>query len=356
MWRPIFENTAVGYALMDEHGRFAGATRGLAEMLGCTCEQVIGRTAAEAFGLHESALSVKVTERAREPVLILSNGSRFRWSTEPLSINGFSASYSIGILRDESALESLEFQLTHRDRLATLGSLTASLTHEIAAPLTIIANNAEMLLDDVSVDEARQCLTLILDEAQRLGTLLREFLSFVHDAPLNTAAQDAVELVKKSVQMLRYQPDCRKAIYRIEAEPDLPPLAGDAEHLQQVLFNLISNACDALPEGGQININVRRADTLLADGREAIEISITDDGQGIAAFDLERVFEPFYSTKPPGKGTGLGLPIARRIVTAHGGQLHLASSPGEGTRASLLLPVWTPTINRTQGNGMNEMS
>jgi two-component system NtrC family sensor kinase len=117
-----------------------------------------------------------------------------------------------------------------------------------------------------------------------------------------------------------------------EFAPDAPMIAGDRQQLWQVFLNLFTNASDAMPEGGTLTIRVAAAESQIA-------VEVSDTGQGIAPEDLPRVFESFFTTKPAGKGTGLGLPISRRIVEEHGGTLHLASEPGKGTTVRILLPV-----------------
>jgi signal transduction histidine kinase len=203
-----------------------------------------------------------------------------------------------------------------------------------------MANGAELLLERDGIDaETADSLNNMLEEADRIQALLRSILRFARNEPITTGPQDATKLVTKSAQIIGRQSVCARVNLRIDAEPTLPRIAGDAEHLQQVFTNLIKNACDASHDGQEIVIKL--AAGALSSGEAAVEVTVTDQGTGIKPTDLQHVFEPFYSTKSVDEGTGLGLTIAQRIVSAHRGELLITSLPGNGTRVTVLLPVFT---------------
>jgi len=164
-------------------------------------------------------------------------------------------------------------------------------------------------------------------------------MSYAGDAPLRITALDIVKLAERSVRLLNHQQPCRNISLKVNAEPHLPQVAGDEQRLQQVFFNLMKNACDASQDGSEVHVRVRLSQ--LTDGAAAIEVTIKDHGKGFSPSDTERLFQPFVSSKPAGEGTGLGLPIAHRIVAAHHGELRLNSTPGVGTEATVLLPVFS---------------
>jgi signal transduction histidine kinase len=246
--------------------------------------------------------------------------------------------YYVGGLYETVNLEVFENQVARLNRLALLGGLSAEMAHEIAGPLSVIANNADLILEENGVDhDARQSLIAIRNEADRLSVLLRDFLLLSRDTPLEVRPHDIVKLIETPVRLLRHQALRKNVTLEIEAEPDIPQVSGNAERLQQVFFNLIKNACEATRPGSEVRIEVRP--DWSAEKEEMLEVAIIDQGEGIDPHQAEHIFEPFYSTKPAKFGTGLGLPISRRIVEAHHGDMTITNVPPMGARAVVKLPV-----------------
>jgi signal transduction histidine kinase len=334
----LFEHASVGCALVASDGRVVSVTRAFAEMLDCPINVLFGQSIFKMLTCSNTSKPRTLLEEGQTSTVTRS-GRSLSWTVHKIARGAALTGYYVGLLCDEGQLKAFERKLVHRDRLAMIGESTAAIAHELAGPMNVIANNAELLLgQDGTVEDSRETLLIMRDEAFRLIELVRDILCLARDTPLNICAQDALKLVKKWVRLIGPQLPYKNIQLRIEAEPNLPPVAGDAQRLQQVFFNLITNACDASPSGREVLVQLRGAE--LEGGDPAVEITIVDGGDGIAASDLKQVFEPFFSTKPVGEGTGLGLAIAHRIVTAHRGELHLVSKPGEGARATVLLPVY----------------
>jgi nitrogen-specific signal transduction histidine kinase len=335
--RPLFEPRPIGCALMESDGRIVSATRSFALTLGFQSKSLFGQSIFDLLKSQDNAKPRSLLNEG-EPIRVSDRDGRlFGWSVYRIAPGFALSGYYVGLICDETDWETFECRLAHHDRLATLGCLTAEMAHEIAGPLNVIANNAELLLEEERMDqESRRFLSIVRDEAQRLGELLQEFLDFARDAPLRMNAQDIVKIVETPIRLLRHQRNDKRVSVEIRAEPDLPLVAVDGERLQQVVFNLVKNACDASPEGGEVLILVQRTELF---GEAAIELAVIDQGEGISSADIEHIFEPFYSSKPAGRGTGLGLCIAQRIIAAHHGDLRITSLDGQGTRASVLLPV-----------------
>jgi signal transduction histidine kinase len=332
--------STVGCALMEHDGRIVSVTRSFAEMLDSEVGLLFGQSVFDLMtwdgDLEPGSL---LLEGQKMRVVLRGDGRSLFWSTHRIAPGAILGGYYIGMIWDDSELGSFELSLVHRERLATLGGLTAGVAHEIAGPLNIIANNAEFLLDeDGLTPDALQGLTTIRNEAFRLCAVLQDILGFARNAPPDIKVLDAVDLVKKSLELFKNQLFGKKISWRIEAEASLPPVGGEAERLQQVFFNLFKNAWDASPEASEVVIIVRRQRPNRVGA--GIEFLIVDKGEGIAPSDLEHICKPFFTTKPAGQGTGLGLAIAQQILAAHQGSLKLASSPGEGTSATVLLPVF----------------
>ena len=254
---------------------------------------------------------------------------------------------AIGIVHDISELRRVEGQaseqgrqLTHLTRVASLADFSSTLAHELNQPLTAILSNAQAALrflarDPPDLTELRAILVEIADADKRAGLLiyhLRRLTKRGEEAfiatDLNGIARDALAFAHGAFVSGGVDLDTRLA-------PGLPQVSGDPVQLQQLLLNLISNACDAMQ--GQ---NVWRRKLSVATSRDEqgrVQIVVSDTGPGIAADQLERVFDPFFTTKVD--GLGLGLPICRKIAQAHGGTLAAQSREGEGVSFRLVLPT-----------------
>jgi len=223
-------------------------------------------------------------------------------------------------------------QLWHSAKLATLGELTASVAHELNNPLQTVSLRIESLSRRLSGDQgAQESLSVVEKELDRMAHLVANLLQLSRKGEQRIATVNAADELEKTLELLQYH--LRK--YGIQTKRDFPPciplIRVDPEQLQQAFLNLFTNACDAMQSGGTLTLRVR--------GGTNVVIDIIDTGSGIAAADLPRVMETFFTTKPPGKGTGLGLPICRRIVEAHGGSLCIESEPGRGATVRIVLPA-----------------
>ncbi len=336
VWTSLFEHSPLGCSLLDRDGRIVCATRSFADILEVNVTDLFGKSIFDLLKWSDDfEPSDKLVDGVTMRILTQPEGRACLWTTQRIGEGDALAGYHLGVLCKEGVMERHESRLFHHDRLAFLGSLTAEVTHEMASPLAAIVNSAELLIDESAMEpESLQALAQIRDEAHRLGGLIHDVLSFAHNGPLSIKQQNVVALVEKSAALLTRQCLDNRISLRIEADAELSPVAADAESMQQVFCNLIKNACDASPSNSEILVEIMQSDA------EVIEIAITDRGEGIPPADLDNAFRPFFSTKPAGKGTGLGLPIASRIVTAHNGKLQLKSVHGEGTRAIVSLPVW----------------
>jgi two-component system sensor histidine kinase HydH len=233
--------------------------------------------------------------------------------------------------------------LEEQHRLAALGALSAGLAHEIRNPLAGIKGAAQYLrstAQDGSPDptEVEDFVGVIIDETDRLAGVVTQFLDYARPYNLELAPTDLQALCDRILELFRQGGLPTGVSLHLRTEPDLPLVQADGDKLRQVVWNLVRNAVDALPPtGGKVELRLQRA--RLGGPREtsALELQIIDDGVGIPTGDDARVFQPFFTTKA--KGTGLGLPISRRIVEAHGGEILVRSRPGRGTTFRIRLPL-----------------
>ncbi len=245
--------------------------------------------------------------------------------------------------RADAELRGLREALTHAARVGSLGQLTSALAHELSQPLGAILRNAEaasLLLDQPTPDlaELRAILIDIRDDDRRATSVIQRLRALLARGQLEVRELSIARLVTEVATLLRAEATARSVRLRTDVASALPPVRGDAVQIQQVLLNLVLNAMDAvghLPSGERdVEIGAR----LAGDGR--VELRVTDSGRGIPPHDLPRVFERFFTTKPG--GLGLGLPVSRTIVEAHGGSLWAESDAARGATFRFVLPA-TPS-------------
>ncbi|HVZ89734.1 MAG TPA: ATP-binding protein [Polyangia bacterium] len=237
-------------------------------------------------------------------------------------------------LRSAETLRSLERQLISAEKLATTGVLAAGIAHEVGTPLGIIRARAELLMDDIAQPDSRRALEAIVQQIDRISSTIRQVLDFSRVQPVELDRVDAASAARVAIELLGHRLRQQHLDVGLEIAPDLPPMAADPNQFQQVLINLLLNACDACAPHGAIDIAAAATD-----GGRRIRWDIRDNGAGIPPEHLLAVFDPFFTTKKRGEGTGLGLPIAASIVRNHGGEITLSSAAGEGTVVTVFWPA-----------------
>jgi signal transduction histidine kinase len=229
--------------------------------------------------------------------------------------------------------ERLHARLREAERLATAGELAAGMAHEIRNPLAAILNATALLTDETGLtpEERASTLAALRTEARRLNRILSDFLQFARPQEARRAPGDIREVVQHVSSLIREDRSRAPRVdIRVAVDPAVPRFAFDRDQVIQVLWNVALNAVEAMNGRGRLSLEVNRRNGDVA-------LSVSDTGAGIAAENLPRVFEPFYTGKP--KGSGLGLTIAERIVGAHGGRIEIDSELGRGTRVTLLFPL-----------------
>ena len=229
-------------------------------------------------------------------------------------------------------------QLWLAAKLASVGELAASIAHELNNPLATVALRIESLLEQVPEhDPKRKLLEIIEQETKRMGNLVANLLQFVRHGREQISTVDIRDEAAKSVELVHHHLRKRQIAVVQELAADTPIIYADRQKLRQVFLNLLTNAGDAMPQGGTLTLRTR-PDTL-AGGKLAVRIEVADTGIGIPAQYLAKVFDPFFSTKEEGRGTGLGLAICRRVVEEHRGTIQIVSEKGKGTTVIFVLPV-----------------
>jgi signal transduction histidine kinase len=245
---------------------------------------------------------------------------------------------ALGALRSKSdELQAMTQQLWQAAKLATVGELAASIAHELNNPLATVSLRIEAVLAQTPASDPRhRPLEVVEQEVERMGNLVANLLQFSRQGSEQRSTVEVSEELRKSLELVDYHLRHRRIDVVREIAEDLPPIFADPQKLRQVFLNLLTNAADAMPDGGTITVRAVVAD---GGGAPAVRVAFIDTGTGIAPEHLPHVLEPFYTTKEEGKGTGLGLAICRRIVQEHRGAIEITSAPGKGTTVSLQLPV-----------------
>jgi signal transduction histidine kinase len=235
-------------------------------------------------------------------------------------------------------LTSMTQQLWQTSKLATMGELTASIAHELNNPLAIISLRLEALAEEVVADPKKShAFEVISSEIDRMAKLIGSLLQFSRHAHQEITLLDVRKEVEHSLELIEYYLRAQNIEVMREFAPYLPNIEGDRQHLHQVFLNLVTNASDAMPKGGRLIARIQAADSKA--GVKGISIDLIDSGPGISPDVLARIWEPFFTTKQEGKGTGLGLAISRRAIEAHHGTLSIESTPGQGTKVTIFLPL-----------------
>jgi signal transduction histidine kinase len=240
--------------------------------------------------------------------------------------------------RAERKTQYLQEQLIERERLAALGRMAGAIAHEVGTPLTSVLGYTQLLAREPLSERGHQRVKIIESQVRRMAEIIETYLARTRGAPSERRPIQVGGLVRGTLdqlQMLLRRTGIRTAFVERSAPPTI---VGDADALHRVLVNLIQNAADAMPSGGQITIATEHVVPPQAPFAAAV-IEVGDTGVGIPPDVLPRIFDLFFTTKPQGRGTGMGLAICHEIVKAHRGRIDVSSDVGAGTRIRVLLPL-----------------
>ena len=356
-FRRLHEQLPIGYFGLDPAGRYVDANPAWLKLLGHGRENVEGRlftdllpaghlerfaaARARVQAGYEEQIEFEIAGPEEETLTVFCVGRG--------SLNDQGAvEMSHWVAADVSERRRLEAQLRQAQKLDALGRLAAGVSHDFNNQLTVISGYCDILLAETDVESPhREAMQQIRRATERASSTTGHLLSFSRkrdlaprDVDLNALLHDLMHPVSKLIgETIRV---------RTELSPRLAMVCVDPGALQQAIFNLVINARDAMPDGGNLVLRTanRRA-TTGAQTVDAVELAVEDFGHGIAPMDLEHVFEPFFTTKTEGRGTGLGLSMVRGFVEQSGGSIELDSSPGHGTTVTLVLPAALPVSGTT---------
>jgi PAS domain S-box-containing protein len=344
-YRALFESAGTSFALLDESLTFRLVNPAFEALSGYSQDELVGKRRLMEFLKFDGTPWEK-------PV----HGTSIPGETQIVDRDGFIRQVHVTVTRipgsDESLVsiidmtkqKELERQLFRNEELVAVGELSAGIAHEIRNPLSAILNSVSLLQEEPHLSgEGRQLLDVVKEESGHLAAIVDDFLKYAR--PKVPQFQE-VDLNKLTVDTLSRHRDrhADQITWEETYDESLPEIEIDRHQIQQVIANLLTNGLDSMPEGGTLTVRtgreIRRDETWTF-------VQVSDTGVGIPKSEMQRIFQPFYSTKE--KGTGMGLAICRRIVAEHRGEITAESEPGKGTRFILWLPVRHPS-----GTGSNQ--
>jgi two-component system NtrC family sensor kinase len=340
-WELSIDSIEEGIMMVDEHCRIMRTNRALAKWLNTTPNALVGQYCYRAIYGQETPLAYCQNAKSAPAQAPLSEweleqpnlGGMFRFTT--YSLRNESGDYvgSVNVLKNITTEKQLEAQMIQSQKLSATGRLAATLAHEINNPLQAIQGCLELAHANLKDPSKQQrYLAMATAELERVATIVQRMLEFNRPAKSMQEITDVHKVMDDVLALSAKRLQHGKIVVRSEWETNVPGIRGNANQLQQVFLNLILNAIEAMPSGGELRIRGRTID----EKGHWLAISIVDTGMGIEPANLDKIFEPFYTTKA--EGSGLGLSVCHNIVTNHGGRISVESVVGQGTRFDVRLP------------------
>lgn len=344
--RNLIENLLDGILIVDEDGRVASANRAVSEILGVDAQ--CRRTGAlldfrqpTLARLDQIGAMIGAARQSDHPVkeiVVLRTPGHEDKHVEiqagRLVLPPWLRPEVIVVIRDVTTRITAENQVYQSERLATVGRLAAGIAHEINNPMASILTCSEGLLRVQSGDDAgrREYLQVIKNSAQRCRLITQKLLDYSAASAPTMEPVNIVEVLQESVSLLQFEAGKKKLGLTVTKSGSIPLIDGSKDSLVQVFVNLILNSIQAVDTGGKIVVATDPTP-------DAVIVSVTDDGPGIGEASLPRIFEPFYTTKPVGMGTGLGLSVSQGIVKNHGGSIEVTDNRKGRTCFRVSLPI-----------------
>jgi two-component system sensor histidine kinase PilS (NtrC family) len=332
--KSIIESVDTGILTVDLNWNIKSFNRGAEEITGFLRSEIINKKLGDAFPLLYRMINKEGTWKPRSRFEVVDSGKTLGCSVSTLIDGNREKIGNILIFQNLTVIKEMEGQIEKNKRLAFVGEIAAGLAHEIRNPLASISGPIQMLSKDLRLDETdRKLMNIILRGKDRLDGFVKDFLLLARPKPSERMAINVEAIIDDLLESLRFTPEWLENIKIIENLCDQTSIYGNKAEIRQVIWNLILNSVQAMPEGGTLKIETRK---VFNNTKEYIEIRISDNGYGIEEKTLDRLFEPFYTTKE--NGTGLGLAIINRIVESHMGKIRIKSKLGKGTDCIVLLP------------------
>ncbi|HEV8584884.1 MAG TPA: PAS domain S-box protein [Methylomirabilota bacterium] len=343
--RAVLEAAGQAILVVDERGGIVSANRQAETMFGVPRERMVGTTVETLMPERLRARHTRHTAgyfadprvrpmgRGLDLVACRADGTEFPVEISLSYVRTDEGLRALAFVTDITQRRAMERASRQTERLTALGQLSAGFAHEVNNPVGVMTTRIELMLMDAEANtlpaEVVEDLRVLHRHAQRVATITNGLLSFARQSPQEHTLVDLNEIVDAVLVLVAPQYERQGVRVRYEAAA-LPPVLGQANALQQVVLNLVTNAAQAMPDGGDVTITTSVGD-------RTVRLVVADTGAGIAPEHLSRIFEPFFTTKP--SGTGLGLSVTYGILNDHHATVEVDSTPGKGTRFVLTFPV-----------------
>ncbi len=342
--RQVFDSAVDGIIAIDDAGVVLEVNAAAERMFGFSADEILGQNVSVLMPppfreQHDSYLE-RYLETGKKRIIGIGRevrGRRRDGETFPLYLavsEGYVEHQRVftAFVRDLEPLRDTEDRARRAEQLAEVSTISAGIAHDVGTPMTTILGYAELLQKTVKDDKNRERAGHIVDQVRRVKDLLRTLLDIARPQSAQPEAISLVEVLDHSLGFFREKLKGRGIVVETDYSP-APKIVAQRDRLEQVFLNLIVNAVDAMSSGGTLTVHLARSTP------ELVEVCIADTGCGIEPAVLDHIFEPFYTTKERGKGTGLGLLVSQRIIHDHGGKITATSQPGAGTQISIQLPI-----------------
>jgi two-component system NtrC family sensor kinase len=351
-WEETFAALRDGIAIVDKHFTITRVNQSLVQMFGLPSEQMIGRKCYEVFhdrGGPTGSCALERLAAIKEEVIFetikTSVPNILGISVYPIFDASGELMGAVHNFRDIAEADALRKLTIQDEKLIAVGRLAASIAHEINNPLYCIQNCLDLLPGETDEHESAMLFRLARGELDRVILTLRRMLDFARPTEDVPSPIDINQLLENTLALTQQQLQYAKVQVKKDFDLELPPQIGLGDQLTQVFINMIFNAIEAMSTGGELHVTTRRGDVQkakklgLAHATDTVEIAFADTGCGIPPENLERLFEPFFSTKEEVEGVGLGLWISYGIIQKHKGTIEVDSEVGKGTTFTITLPA-----------------
>ena len=344
--RAIIDSMVEGVIFVDTEGRITLCNGSAGQIWGTDASELLGKFVYECPSAELCSTFEKILKQAKQkPGFIADHALDLRhgrYLASYSTVHGEDGRY-LGLvflsldISERVALEQeqkrLRDHLFQQEKMVLVGQIAASVAHELNTPLATILLRAQLIEQQADKESDLSDLRILEGEAKRCRRIIDSLLGFSRRSEGVTSRTDLNGLIQQSLSLVENDLTLKGIKLETDYSRNGTTVCVDSNQIQQVLLNLVTNAADAMPDGGRLHISTR----LLPD-QTSIEIQVTDNGCGMEENVLNRIFDPFFTTKEQGKGTGLGLAICQRIVEEHEGEIKIQSQPGQGTTVLVSLP------------------
>lgn len=286
--------------------------------------------------VDQALLDLQRVEEFDVEYRIVRQGGEVRWLHDRGRVIKDEAGHPLridGIASDITERKRLQAQLRRTERVAELGTVASGMAHEIGTPMNVILGRAEYLMERTKEEPVRKGLQTIISQVERITRVMNQLLAFARRRPVEHRALDLRQIIEDNLEIFQERLSHNNVTVETSFAEGCPLVHADADQMSQVLINLIMNAIHAMPDGGVLKVALAPATD-----RGMVMLVIGDTGHGMPKDVIAKIFDPFYTTKEFGKGTGLGLTVVKGIIEEHAGTIQVESQPGVGTVFTICLP------------------